>query len=138
MVDKEDGSGDQVEDPALKRTEELSVDHLIKHQTLLYNGACIFVHTLWNIAYRQCSEAIQLALESKGSELGTWDKCSNDKDLLQLLNLIDIISDDGSTGTNEDEIYVCISQARRFHNFNQRPNDSASKFVHEAFDMYDT
>ena len=39
MVDKDDGSGNQVKDPALKRTEEISVDHLIKYQSPLYNSA---------------------------------------------------------------------------------------------------
>ena len=51
MVDKDDGSGDQFADPALKRTEELAVDHLIKHQSLSYNTAITFVHTPWNIVW---------------------------------------------------------------------------------------
>ena len=138
MVDRDDGTGGQVKDPALKRTEELSVDHLIKHQSLLYNTASTFVHMLWNIAWGQCSETIQLELERKGTELGLWDNCRDDKDLLQLLNLIDIICDNGSSGTNEDEIYVCISQAQRFHTFSQQSHVSASKYVRETTDMYDT
>ena len=77
-------------------------------------------------------------MEKKGSELGTWDKCRDEKDLLQLLNLIDMVCNDGNTGTNKDKTYVCISQARKFHNFIYQPNHSATKFVHEASDMYDT
>ena len=89
-----------------------------------------FVQTLWNTAYGQCSELFKMALMKKDSDLGIWNKCRDNKDLLQLLNLIDMVCDDGSSSTNKDKTYICISQAQKFHNFTHWPNDSATKFVH--------
>ena len=100
-----------------KRTKEIKIDYLVKYQSQEYQKALTFVQILWNTVYGQCLESFQLALEKKSFDLGTWDNCRDKKDLLTLLDLIDMVCNNGSTGTNKDETYVCISQFWKFHNF---------------------
>ena len=85
--------------------------------------------TLFNIVCGQCSELFLLAIQDKCTN---WVKFWRDKDILKLLELIDMVCDDSSTGTNKNETYVCIAQARKFHNFIQRPSELATKFVHKV------
>ena len=115
MVPTQDGTSTEV-NAGKKRIAEMKVEHLVKYQSQQYQSALTFVQTLWNTVYGQYLEPFQLAMENKGSELWKWDNC-REKDLLVLLDLIDMVCDDGSTDTNEDETYVCISQARKLHNF---------------------
>ena len=49
-----------------------------------------------------------------------------------------MVCNDGSTSTNKDETYVNLAQAHKFYSFTQLPNQTATKFVQEIGDHYDT
>ena len=70
MVQKSGGGLE--EDPAKKKTKESKVNYLIRFQTQEYQKVLMFVKTLWNIAFGQCSESFQLALIKKGTDCGKW------------------------------------------------------------------
>ena len=77
MVPKSGGGLE--EDTAKKKTEESKVNYLVRYQSQEYQKALIFIQTLWNIVYGQCTELFQLALKRKS----TWEDCQKDKDLLE-------------------------------------------------------
>ena len=57
---------------------------------------------------------------------------------MKLLELINAVCDDGSTGTNKDRTYVNLTQSHIFYNFLQRPNQTTAKCVQLIGDWYDT
>ena len=125
------------EDAAAKKIQEERVSHQVKFQIQEYQKSLTFIQTLWNIVYVQCSEFFQLVLIKRGTELGEWTDYRRDKNLLKLLELINLVWDDGNTSTNKDGTYVCLVQACKFHNFIQQPSKFATKLVHNIANKYD-
>ena len=130
-----DNSGTTKEDPYKKKAEEQRVTFLLKIQTQEHSQAMTLEQTLFNIVCGQCSESFLLAIQDKCND---WVTFCREKNLLKLLEIIDTICDNGSTGTKEDRTYVNLTQSRAFYNFLQRPNQTAAKYVQLIGDRYDT
>ena len=130
---RDDQGTDKVND-VIKQNKKERVSFQIRFQTQEYQKTLIFVQTLWNIAYGECTESFQLAWKKKSR----WENCQKDRDLLKLLGLINLVCNNGSTGTNKDEIYVNLAQAHKFYSFTQLPNQITAKYVQDIGDHYDT
>ena len=128
-------SGTTKEDPHKKKAEEQRISFLLKFQTQEHSQATTLEQTLFNIICGQCSESFLLAIQDKCND---WVTFCRDKDLLNLLEIIDTICDNGSTGTKEDRTYVNLTQSGTFYNFLQRPNQTAAKYVQLIGDRFDT
>ena len=108
---------------------------MLKIQTHEHQQAMTLEQTLFNIVCGQCSESFLLVIQHQCSN---WGKFRREKNLLKLLDIIDKICDDGSTGTKEDRIYVNLTLIRAFYNFLQQPNQTAAQYVQLIGDWYDT
>ena len=99
---------------------------MLKIQTQEHQQAMTLEQTLFNIVCGQWSESFLLAIQDKCSN---WVTFRREKNLLKLLNIIDEIWDNGSTGTKEDRIYVNLTLIRAFYNFSQQSNQTAAQYV---------
>ena len=128
-------SGATKENAKKKKAEEKRVDYMIKLQTQEHQQALSLTQALFNTVCGQYSESFLLVVQDQCDD---WAKFRREKDLIKLLEIIDKICDDGSTGTKEDRIYVGLALIRAFYNFSQRPNQTAAEYVQLIGDRYDT